>query len=309
MKLPDVKAAVSRLKGIVMETPLIKSRFHPNLYFKCENFQHAGCFKLRGAYNKISQLGRNVKGVVTYSAGNHAQGVALSARWLGLKAIVVMPKNALRNKLSAVKRLGARVLIWGETSEDIKIMSESLASGNGFTMIPPFDDPDIIAGQGTIASEIIKEIPGVKNIVVPIGGGGLIAGILSALRGKRSVRVIGVEPLGISKTSKSVKAGKPVTISAGGTIADGLRVMRLGDLTFKIIKKYVDDIVTVSETEIISSVRYLIFKENLVVEPSGAVSVAAVMFDKIKNLKGKTVAIVSGGNVDFKSISFGWEMS
>lgn len=304
MEQPDAKSAYTRLKKVVIETPLVKSRFLPSLYFKCENLQYGGSFKIRGAYNKMSQLPKSVKGVVTYSAGNHGQGVALAARWRGIKAAVVMPKNSVQSKVTATKRLGAKIIIDGETSEDVKAKAEEIANREGFTMIPPFDDPDNIAGQSTISKEIIKAMPDVKNILVQIGGGGLAAGILAGVAGKKGIRVIGVEPKGVSKTIKSIEEKRVVSVHSAGTIADGLRVLKLGKLTFEIINKYVETVVTVSETDIIETMRHILLRENLLVEPSGAVSTAAVLSSAVKGLKGNTVAILSGGNVDLKSISF-----
>ncbi len=306
ISLSQIREATERLEGVVIKTPIVKSRFVPNLFFKCENLQYGGSFKIRGAYNKISSIRKNSNGVITYSAGNHGQGVALASKWLGIKSTVVMPKGAVQSKVTATKRFGAKVIQKGNSSEELRLLAELLANRDGLELVQPFDDPAIIAGQGTISVEIIDQLNDVDNVIVQIGGGGLAAGIIAGLANKK-VKVFGVEPKGVDKVRRSIQNGKPVIVHNINTVADGLRVMRLGELNFQIINKLIHDIVAVTEEEIVEALRHIMLKENLIVEPSGAVSVAAVISGRLR-LKGKTVAILSGGNVDLKSISFGWGM-
>jgi threonine dehydratase len=270
----------------------------PAFAIKCENMQPAGAFKIRGAYNMISQLSPAARaaGVITYSSGNHGQATALTARLLGIRAVVVMPQTAPRVKVLGAERLGAEVMFAGTTVLDRKSRAESEAAARGLTMVPPFDHPWIIAGQGTCGLEVVEQCPSLTAVYVPMGGGGLISGISVAVKSLRSAaRVIGVEPEGAPKMTVSRAAGHPVTLPKTESIADGLLSIRPGDLTFAHVQALVDDVVTVSEQEIAAAVKWLFDNANVVAEPSGAVSVAAVLRDR--KLAAGAVAVISGGNV------------
>lgn len=302
--LKEIRDAQRRIAGVALRTPILPLKFfdRPDTFVKCENLQRGGAFKIRGAYNKISRL-RKPKGVAAYSSGNHAQAVALAARMLGIPAVIVMLDQSVAHKLEQTKAYGAEVILGGRTSEAIKQRAEEVAAERGFAIIPPFNDPEIIAGQGTVGLEILKDLKGARAVVVPIGGGGLCAGIATAIKESHPrVKVFGVEPEGAPKMYESVKAGRLVTLPATQTVADGLKPVRAGELTFEIVSKYVDDFVLVSDSEILSAARSLILKEKLVVEPSGAASFAAVRSGKLKLPKGPVVAVLSGGNADVSMI-------
>ncbi len=301
VSLDDVRAAATRIAGVARRTPLIDVggvNGEPAFTVKCENMQPAGAFKIRGAYNMLAQLSPDARaaGVITYSSGNHGQAVALAARLLGVAAVVVMPETAPRVKVNGAERLGAEVLFAGTTVLDRKSRAESVAAARGLTMVPPFDHPWIIAGQGTCGLEIVEQRPSITVVYVPMGGGGLISGVAVAVNALRpAVRVVGVEPAGAPKMTASRAAGRPVTLPKTASIADGLVAVRPGDLTFAHVQALVDDVLTVDDDEIASAVKWLFDNANVVAEPSGAASVAAV-------LRGKTagedvVAVVSGGNV------------
>jgi threonine dehydratase len=299
----DVRAAYGRVKNFVIHTPLLPMKFgDPNLYLKCENLQRGGAFKIRGAYNSIAALSpaQRKKGVVAYSSGNHAQGVALAARVLEVKAVIVMLNQSVKEKLEQTRAYGAEVILGGEKSEEIKAKAEALAKERGYTVIPPFNHPNTMAGQGTVGLEILEDLKDVKTIVCPVGGGGLISGVAVAVKGsKKGVRVIGVEPEGAPKMSRSLHAGQLVTLPGTNTIADGLKPVRAGELTFEVVTKLVDEVITVADGEILAGMSHLIKKEKLMVEPSGAASFAAVQSGKVP-VKGKTVCILSGGNANFE---------
>lgn len=301
VSLADIRAAATRIAGVARRTPLIEvggTKGEPLLTVKCENMQPAGAFKIRGAYNMLAQLSDDARagGVITYSSGNHGQAVALAAQSLGVTAVVVMPETAPRVKVNGAERLGAEVLFAGTTVLDRKSRAESEAAARGLTMVPPFDHPWIIAGQGTCGLEIVEQRPTVTSIYVPIGGGGLISGVAVAVKALRpAVRIIGVEPVGAPKMSASRAAGHPVTLPKTASIADGLVAIRPGDLTFTHVQALVDDVLTVDDREIASAVKWLFDNANIVAEPSGAASVAAVLRDKPAG--GDVVAVVSGGNV------------
>ncbi len=260
--------------------------------------QPAGAFKIRGAYNMIAQLPADDRaaGVITYSSGNHGQAMAFAARMLAIPAVVVMPETAPQVKVDGARRLGAEVLFAGTTVLDRKSRAEAEASARGLTMVPPFDHPWIIAGQGTCGLEVIEQCPAVSSVYVPMGGGGLVSGMAAALKALRPrARVIGVEPEGAPKMTASRAAGHPVTLPKTASIADGLLSIRPGDLTFAHVQALVDEVITVKEDEIVAAVKWLFDNANVVAEPSGAVSVAAVLRDA--RAADGTVAIISGGNV------------
>jgi threonine dehydratase len=301
VSLADVRAAAARISGVARRTPLIDVggiNGEPAFAVKCENMQPAGAFKIRGAYNMLAQLSPNAReaGVITYSSGNHGQAVALAAQLLGVAAVVVMPETATRVKVDGAKRLGAEVLFAGTTVLDRRKRAESEAATRGLTMVPPFDHPWIIAGQGTCGLEIVEQRSSVTAVYVPIGGGGLIAGIAVAVKAlSPAIRIVGVEPAGAAKMTASRAAGHPVTLPKTASIADGLLSIRPGDLTFAHVQALVDDVVTVDDSEIVTAVSWLFDNANVVAEPSGAASVAAVLRERPAG--SGVVAVISGGNV------------
>lgn len=297
------------LNGIIKKTNLIYSTFFSNehnneIYIKPENFQVTGAFKIRGAYNKICLLSKEKKdkGLVAASAGNHAQGVAYSARKLGVKATIVMPTHTPLIKVEATRAYGADVVLYGDCYDDAYFKAVELQKTNDYTFIHPFDDEDVIAGQGTIGLEIIEELPDTDYIIVPIGGGGLISGISSYIKNiKPSVKIIGVEPVGAQTLKKSITKNKLTKLNKVNTIAEGVAVKKGGKLTYNYVKKYVDEIITVDDVDIMEAFLLLLEKEKLIVENAGAISVAALKKLNINNKK--IVTIASGGNIDVVTIS------
>lgn len=306
LTLSDFHAARARIAGVASVTPLIDVSVHAGrpLLLKCENMQPGGAFKIRGAYNMVAQLtaGQRQRGVITYSSGNHGQAMALAARTLGAPAVVVMPTTAPNVKIEGTRAFGAEVIFEGTTSSDRRARAETEAAARGLTMVPPFDHEWIIAGQGTVGLEILDQLPGVAAVVVPIGGGGLAAGVVAAIKQTRpEVRVIGVEPDGAAAMRASLDAGHPVTLPRTGSVADGLMPVRPGDLTFDYVSRLADDVVTVGDDQIIEAVRWAFSRAKVVAEPSGAATIAAVLagvIDARERIEGPIVAIVSGGNVD-----------
>ncbi|MGD0569599.1 MAG: threonine/serine dehydratase [Candidatus Sulfotelmatobacter sp.] len=311
--LSDIQSARTRLRGITVHTALIEFKLCADdprrFYLKPENQQPIGAFKLRGAYNKIATLSEEDRrrGVITYSSGNHAQGVAYAARAMGVRAVIVMPENAPAIKREATAALGAEIVLVGPSSAERQLKAEELAAQRGYVIIPPFNDEQIIAGQGTIGLEILEDLPEVETVLAPVGGGGMISGVATAIKLSRpSVKVIGVEPELAADAQASLRAGKIVEFSAGEvsqTMADGLRTQSIGAINFEHIRKYVDDIVTVTEDEIRDAVRLLAANPKTVAEPSGAVAVAGFLFHRDQLPKTKiNVAIISGGNIDPKML-------
>src|SRR5216684_4306560 len=309
--LSHIHSARSRLDGIAVRTRLIELQHQQSttrrLFLKPENQQPIGAFKLRGAYNKIASLSAEdrKRGVITYSSGNHGQGVAYAARALKTKAVIVMPGNAPKIKIDATATLGAEIVLVGPGSAERQLKAEELAAQHGYVIVPPFNDEHIIAGQGTMGLEILEDLPDVETVLVPVGGGGMIAGIATAIKlSKPSIKVIGVEPELAGDAQASLRAGKIIDFSAeqvSRTIADGLRTQSLGSITFEHMRRYVDDIVTVKEDEIREAVKVLAANPNTVAEPSGAVAVAAFLFHRNELPKtNMNVAIISGGNIDPK---------
>ena len=304
--LSDIQQARDRLSGVAVRTPLIPLERNGNtLYLKPENLQPIGAFKIRGAYNKIASLTpeERARGVIAYSSGNHAQGVAYAARALNSKAVIVMPRVAPAVKREATEALGAEVVYVGPSGVERMAKAEELAAKHGYTMIPPYDDEQIIAGQGTLGLEIVEDLPDVDLVLVPVGGGGVISGIATAVKSlKPHVKVIGVEPELAADAQASLRAGEIVKLPAeqvASTAADGLRAMYVGTITFEHIRRYVDDIVTVSEEEIAESVRILAQNPQTVAEPSGATAPAAWLFHRDSLPPAKmAVALISGGNID-----------
>ncbi len=306
--LDDIRLAQSRVWGVAHRTPLLPCAHHAQdrvLYFKPENFQPIGSFKLRGAYNKIASLSDDERrrGVIAYSSGTHAQGVADAARALGVKATIVMPRNAPKIKLESTAAYGAEIVQVGPASSERKARAEALAREFGYVIVPPYNDEKIIGGTGTIGLEILEDLPEVETVLVPIGGGGLISGVATALKLSRpQVKVIGVEPEFACDAQTSLRAGQIVEFTAEQvtrTIADGLRTQAVGAINFEHIRRYVDDVVTVSEAEILEAVRRMALNAKLVAEPSGAVTFAAFLFraDELPRTR-LNVAVISGGNLE-----------
>jgi threonine dehydratase len=278
-------------------------------FLKCESLQPAGAFKIRGAYNMVAQLdaSQRAAGVITYSSGNHGQAMALAARTLGAPAVVVMPTTAPAVKVEGARALGAEVIFAGTTSADRRARAEAEAASRGLTMVPPFDHEWIIAGQGTAGLEILDQCPDVAAVLVPVGGGGLVAGVAAAVKQSRpDVTVIGVEPAGAAKMKASIDAGHPVTLPKTETVADGLMPVRPGDLTFAHVRQFVDRVVTVDDKDIIAAVLWIFRNAHLVAEPSGAATTAAFLSGAINSaltVDGPIVAIVSGGNVGVEKLT------
>jgi threonine dehydratase len=331
--LDDIRAARTLLHGIAVRTPLFEwtgPTEQRKLYLKLENLQPIGAFKLRGAYNKVASLSSEERrrGVISYSSGNHAQGVAYAARALGVKAIIVMPGNAPKNKLDATAALGAEIVTVGPSSEERRLRAEQLAAEHGYAIVPPYNDEKIIAGQGTVGLEILEDLPNVETVLVPVGGGGLISGVSAAIKLSNTAlshpalghpqlghpqlgqaklvqsraKVIGVEPELASDARASLRAGRIVSFPAeqvSQTLADGLRTQSIGAINFEHIRAYVDDIVSVTEDEIREAMRALSANAKTLAEPSGAVAAAAFLFHADELPKTAiNVAVISGGNID-----------
>ncbi len=311
LSIDKIYDASNVLKEVVRNTDMILSTAFSdkceNLYLKTENLQVTGSFKVRGAYYKISKLSDEEKshGVIACSAGNHAQGVALAATRCGARSIICLPEGAPISKVEATKRYGAEICMVKGVYDDAYNKAIELQKEKGYTFIHPFDDPDVIAGQGTIGLEIIEQLPDVDAVIVPIGGGGLIAGVAYIIKHLRpKCKVYGVQAAGAPSMFNSVKDGKIETLENVNTIADGIKVKTPGDLTFEICEKYVDEIVTVTDDEVAAAILTLMERQKIVAEGAGAVPVAAVMFDKIPDVKHKKVCcVVSGGNIDVTILS------
>lgn len=304
--LDDVRSAAAQISGVAHRTPVLRSRtldalVGAEVYLKCENFQRVGAFKFRGAYNAVSrlspeQLGR---GVVAYSSGNHAQAVALAARELGTTAVIVMPEDAPRSKRDATAGYGARVVTYDRYSDDRAAVAGALAAEHGLALVAPYDDAHVVAGQGTAALELLDEVGDLGALVVPVGGGGLLAGSAVAATGaQRGIRVVGVEPEAGDDTRRSLAAGERVTVPVPRTIADGQAVVTPGALTFPIVQRLVDEIVLVDDDEIRATMRLVFERLKVVVEPSGATALAALLAGHVGALPRRVGVIVSGGNVD-----------
>ncbi|MBE6555580.1 MAG: threonine ammonia-lyase [Ruminococcaceae bacterium] len=311
LTLDKIYQAAFVLRDVARRTDLIyapnMSRdFGCDLYLKTENLQVTGSFKLRGAYYKISQLSEEEKkkGIIACSAGNHAQGVALAAQKMGIKSVICMPDGAPISKVEATKSYGAEACLVPGAYDDAYAKACALRDETGATLIHPFDDDEVIAGQGTIGLEILEQIKDADAVVVPIGGGGLIAGVAYAIKHLRpDIKVYGVQAERAASMAESRRLGKQITLQSVSTFADGIAVKHPGDKTFALISEYVDDVVTVSEDEIATAILTLIEKQKMIAEGAGAVSVAAVMFDKLPVKGKKVVAVVSGGNIDVNILS------
>ena len=307
--LSDLRTAQKRLENVTIRTKLIPlplcDEDPRQLLLKPENQQPIGAFKLRGAYNKIAGLSESErnKGVISYSSGNHAQGVAYAARALNTKSVIVMPNNAPQIKREATAKLGAEIVLVGPGSDERKNKAEELATRHGYVIVPPYNDEHIIAGQGTIGLEILEELPEVETVLCPVGGGGLISGIAAAIKlTNPKVKVIGVEPELAADAQASLRQGKIVQFPAeqvSRTLADGLRTQSIGPINFEHIRAYVDDIITVTEDEIRQAMKYLSANPETIAEPSGAVATAGCIFHaKELPQTNLNVAIISGGNIE-----------
>ena len=292
------------LKTSLIHSPIFSKEAGNEVYIKPENLQKTGSFKIRGAYNKITNLSdeEKKKGVIASSAGNHAQGVAYGAKESGIKAVIVMPKSTPLIKVESTKQYGAEVILHGDVYDDAFKKAKELEEKKGYVFVHPFDDKDVIYGQGTIALEILEELPETDIILVPIGGGGLISGIACAAKIlKPEIKIIGVEPDGAASAYEAIKEDKVVELKEANTIADGTAVKKIGNITFEYIKKYVDEIITVSDYELMEAFLLLVEKHKIIAENSGILSLAALK--KLKEKNKKVVSVVSGGNIDVLMIS------
>jgi threonine dehydratase len=302
----DVAKAHERIRGVAHRTPVLSSavtdaRVGAKLYFKCENLQRMGAFKFRGAYNALSQLdpSQRRQGVLAFSSGNHAQAVALAGKLLGIKTVIVMPENAPRVKLEATRGYGAEVVRYG-ADEDREAVASRVAKERGMVTIPPFNHPHIVAGQGTAAKELLEETGPLDMLLVPCGGAGLLSGCAIAARQLApNCHVVGVEPAKGDDVTQSVKAGRIVTIPVPDTIADGARTQAPGTITFPLVQRYVNQMVTVSDEELLPAMFWLWERMKIVVEPTGALGFAAAFHGKLAT-RGRIGVIVSGGNVDLR---------
>jgi threo-3-hydroxy-L-aspartate ammonia-lyase len=309
MELPsyaDVVEAAERIRGIAHKTPVMTSQTADvmtgaRLFFKCENFQRMGAFKFRGAYNAISRFSEEQRrgGVLTYSSGNHAQAIALSARLLGIKAVIIMPHDSPASKMAATSGYGGEVIIYDRYREDREEIAGRVSKERGMTLIPPFDHPHVMAGQGTSAKELIEEVGKLDYLFVCLGGGGLLSGCaLSAKALNPWCQVIGVEPEAGNDGQQSFRTGEIVTIDVPKTIADGAMTTHLGQYTFPVIRQYVDDIVTVTDRQLTDTMKFFAQRMKIVVEPTGCLAAAAAMSGALP-VRGKKVGVIlSGGNID-----------
>jgi threonine dehydratase len=307
ISLGEIEVARERLRAAVLHTPLVRlsSVTDAVAFLKAESLQPIGSFKLRGAFNAVAQLSeaQRQRGVITYSSGNHGQGVAYAARAFGIPAVIVMPSNAPEIKRQATTALGAQIVDVGLASSERRERAEALAAEHGYAIIPPYDDPAIIAGQGTCGLEILADCPEVDLVLAPVGGGGLLSGVAAAIRQQRpECHVIGVEPELAGDAAASLRQGKIVQFTAEQTtrtLADGLRTQSLGDLNFAHIQRYVERVITVTEPEIVQAMRRIAWDARLIAEPSGAVATAALLFHRHELPPHRTaVAIISGGNAE-----------
>lgn len=308
--LEDVETAARRISSLVHRTPLLSSRIISEragleVRLKCENLQRSGSFKIRGATNAMRSLSAidRRKGVIAYSSGNHAQAVALAARDAGVSATIVMPPDSMPSKLAATAAYGARIVTQDVTTANRREVAEKLAEKTGAIVIPPFDHPHIIAGAGTAALEILEDWPDVRTIIAPLGGGGLLAGTALAARRSPGVVIIGSEPLTGNDGQRSLRSGKIVTIEPPVTIADGARTTAVGELNFQIIREGVADIVTVDDGTLLEITRFAISRTKLLIEPTGALGLAALLSSANPAIQGPVAVIISGGNVDLERLS------
>lgn len=309
VSLDDMRSAAAGLRDVAVRTPLLRAHALSEslgvpIWLKPEMLQRGGAFKFRGAYTYLSRLSSEARGrgVIAPSSGNHAQAVALAARLFGVPATVVMPTTVTAPKRAGAERLGARVVLAGTTTKDRMDRALELVAEEGLTLVPPFDDATIIAGQGTAGLEIVEDLPDVDTVLVPVGGGGLSAGVATAVKSLRpTVRVVGVEPSGAPKLTLARRAGSPVTLEHTSSIADGLMSIRIGTVPFAHHQAYLDDIVTVDDAALVEAMRHLLDRAKLVAEPSGAITVAALLTGAVRP-GANTVAVLSGGNIEWPGL-------
>jgi threonine dehydratase len=315
IRFADVVDAFERLQGIAHQTPVVTSRTLNRLtgrevFLKCENFQRGGAFKFRGAYNLISQLSEEQKkqGVLAFSSGNHAQAVAIVSSLLGIKAVNCMPSDAPAVKVEATRGYGAEIIFYDREKEDRAALAERIVAERQMTLVPPYDHPRIMAGAGTTAMELLREVPDLDAIVGPIGGGGLMAGVCTAVHGlNEQIRIFGVEPVGADDTLQSFRQGRRMKIDPPRTVADGLRVQTPGELTFPLLQSHLTDVLTVSDDEILEAVKFALLRLKMAVEPSGAVALAAVLGNKLPKYCSRVGVLISGGNIDPDVIKNLWK--
>ena len=307
----DVRAAAERIRPLARQTPVMTSAGFDRAagtraFFKCENLQRGGAFKIRGAANLILSLAPEAaaRGLVAYSSGNHAQATAIAARHVGAQATIVMPEDAPRSKMEATRGYGARIVTYNRFTGNREALACAILKESGATLVPPFDHPLIMAGQGTAALELLGDTGPLDAIVAPVGGGGLLSGCATIAKALNpAIRVFGAEPEGANDTFLSLLAGERVTVAHPDTIADGLRAPKPGELTFPVLRRLVERVVLVSEDEIRATVKFLLLRLKILVEPSGAVSAAAVLFRKLPGDVRSVGVVLSGGNVDFEDLA------
>jgi threonine dehydratase len=309
--LADIRRAAATLAPVAVRTPILPSDALSEMagapvWLKPEMLQRGGAFKFRGAYNYLANLSPDARrrGVIAPSSGNHAQAVALAARLFGVRATVVMPTTVTAAKREGAERLGARIELAGTTTADRMARAQEIAEAEGATLVPPYDDPTIIAGQGTVGLEIAEQLPDVGTVLVPVGGGGLSAGVATAVKlAAPRARVIGVEPAGAPKLTRARAAGRPVRLAATSSIADGLLAVEIGRLPFAHHERYLDDVVVVEDAHVRAAMRLLLERSKVVAEPSGAITVAALMAGAVEvSNRGPAVLVLSGGNVDWAGL-------
>ncbi|MCX6630912.1 MAG: threonine/serine dehydratase [Candidatus Solibacter sp.] len=306
----DVRAAAGRIRPLARRTPVFTSagfdsKAGTRVYFKCENLQRGGAFKIRGAANLVLSLSREslARGVVAYSSGNHAQATAIAARYVGVPSTIVMPEDAPKSKMEATRAQGARIITYNRFKDSREAIAQSILKETGATLVPPFDHPMIMAGQGTSAMELLDETGPLDALIAPVGGGGLLAGCATIAKAQHpSIRVFGAEPESANDTFLSMLAGARVSVHPD-TIADGLRSPKPGELTFPVMQQLVERIVLVSEDEIRAAVKFVLLRLKILVEPSGAVPIAAVLFRKLPPEIQSVGVVISGGNVDFADLA------
>jgi threonine dehydratase len=311
LTLQQIKQAAARIRGRIHRTPVITSRSFNEaagreVFFKCENLQRAGAFKIRGATNKILSLTEEERrrGVVAFSSGNHAQAVALASREAGVRAVIAMPDDAPKMKIAATRDYGAEIIFYDRQKQDREGVAFDIAAREGLVMVPPYDDYAILAGQGTCGLEFMEHVPDLHCLLAPCSGGGLFAGVSTAAKAVNPrIRCFPVEPESADDTRQSFLKGERISIPPPPTIADGLRVQSPGALTFPILQKTAEDVLTVSDEEIIASIKFLLFRMKLLVEPSGAAAVAAVLTGKLPRDIKRAGVIISGGNIDVDLLS------
>lgn len=311
LRLDNITAARERISSRIHRTPVITSRLFnqvagKEVFFKCENLQRAGAFKIRGATNKIQSLNAEEKkrGIAAFSSGNHAQAVALAGKEAGVRVVVAMPEDAPKAKVAATRDYGAEIIFYDRHKVDREKFAMDLAERERLVMVPPYDDPLILAGQATCGIELMEDVPDLDCLLAPCSGGGLFAGVASAAKEmKADVRCFPVEPETADDTRQSLRKGERVSIPPPATIADGLRVQIPGKLTFPILQKLAEDVLTVSDEEILATIRFMLFRMKIMVEPSGAAAAAAVMFKKLPANVQKVGVVLSGGNIDASVLS------